>query len=72
MSEVDSPGLRVAGRLLLETVNPVPVTLALLTVREAVPVDFSVNVCFAGVFSATLPNVRLLVLQLIVETAGPS
>ena len=49
-----------------------PLALALLTVRAAVPVDFKVSACRTGVLSATLPNARLLVLQLIVATEGTS
>lgn len=70
MSDVDCPGFSVAGRLPLTTVNPLPLALALLTVRADVPVDFNVSVCLAGVFRATLPNARLLELQLMVATAG--
>lgn len=72
MSDFDCPGLSVAGKPLPTTVNPLPLALALFTVSAAVPVDFNVRVCLAGVFKATFPNDRLLALQLMVATAGTS
>jgi hypothetical protein len=40
-------------------VNPVPATLAALTVTAEVPVEVRVSVWLAAVFKFTLPNVRL-------------
>lgn len=69
-SVVDWPGLSDTGRPAPTTENPLPVALAPLMERAAVPVDFKVMDWEAGEFNATLPNVRLLVLQLMVGTAG--
>ena len=52
----DCPGFSVAGRATPATENPVPLTVAELTVTGAVPVELRVSACVAGVFSATLPN----------------
>ena len=41
-------------------VNPVPVIVAEFTVTAEVPVDVSVNDCFAVVFTVTLPKLRLV------------
>jgi hypothetical protein len=60
----DWPGLKVAGNAAPETVKPLPVTVTELTVTGAVPVDVSVTVCVAGVFTATDPNETLVALML--------
>ncbi len=52
--------------------KPVPVTEAELTVTGAVPVEESLRVCVAGVFSATLPNATLVVLMLNSGAYAPS
>lgn len=52
-------GFNVSGKLAPETVNPVPATLAALTVTAEVPVEVRVSVWLAGVFTFTLPNDRL-------------
>jgi hypothetical protein len=39
--------------------KPVPATVAALTVTNELPVDVSVSVCVAGVFTFTLPNEML-------------
>lgn len=52
-------GFKVSGKLAPETVNPVPATLAALTVTAAVPVEVRVSVWLAAVFTFTLPNDRL-------------
>jgi hypothetical protein len=50
---------RVSGKLRPEMLKPVPATVAALTVTDELPVDVRVSVCVAGVFTFTLPNVRL-------------
>lgn len=52
-------GFNVSGKLAPETVNPVPATLAALTVTAEVPVEVRVSVWLAAVFTFTLPNDRL-------------
>jgi hypothetical protein len=47
-----------------ESVKPVPVTVAELTVTDVVPEEVSVTSCVEGVFSATLPNGTLVALML--------
>lgn len=42
-----------------ETVNPVPATLAALTVTAEAPVELRVSVWLAAVFTLTLPNDRV-------------
>jgi len=53
-------------------VNPVPVTVAPLIVTDAVPVEFNVTDCVAGVLSVTLPKLKLVELMLNVGTPAPS
>ena len=62
----------MSGKLAPETVNPVPVTVAALTVTAAVPVEVKVTDCVAGVFTFTLPKVRLELLTLNVIVDAPS
>lgn len=52
-------GFKVSGNVAPETVNPVPATLAALTVTAEVPVEDRVNVWVVAVFTLTLPNDRL-------------
>lgn len=49
-------GFKVSGKVAPETVNPVPATLAALTVTADVPVEVKVSVCVVAVFTFTLPN----------------
>jgi hypothetical protein len=56
------PGFNVTGKAAPDTVNPVPVTVAALTVTAEVPVEVKVTDFVTGVFTATLPNDRLLAL----------
>jgi hypothetical protein len=56
------PGFSVTGKLPPTIVKPAPVIAAELTVTGAVPVDVSVNVCVADVFTVTLPKPRLAAL----------
>ena len=58
----DWPGLSVTGKLDPDTENPVPVTVAELTVTGAVPLDVKVTVCAASVFMATEPKEMLVAL----------
>jgi len=65
------PGFIVAGKEDPDSVNPEPVSAALLTVTGAVPLEVNVTNCgVAAVFSCTLPNVRLFVLTVSVGTAA--
>ena len=59
-------GLRVSGKLAPETVKPVPVTVAALTVTDAVPVEDRVRDWVAGELRATLPKAMVVVLTLSV------
>ncbi len=52
--------------------KPVPLIAALLTITGAVPVEVRITVFVAEAFTATLPNVRLVVLTLSVGTDAPS
>ena len=65
-------GFRVRGKVAPETVKPVPVRVAALTVTAAVPVEDRVNVCVVAVFTLTLPKDRLDELTLSVGTPAPS
>jgi hypothetical protein len=56
-------GLRVTGNVAPDMVKPDPVRDAALMVTGAVPVDVRVTDCVAGVFTATLPNEREVVLM---------
>jgi hypothetical protein len=60
----------VTGKADPETVNPVPVTEAELTVTGPVPVDVNVIACVEGLFSTTLPNDTLDALMLNVAVAA--
>lgn len=66
------PGVRVTGREVPVRLKPVPVSLAALIVTDAVPDEVSTSDCVAGVFSATLPNARLLLLTFSAAEATPS
>jgi hypothetical protein len=61
-------GFKVSGKVTPETVKPLPVTLAALTVTAVVPVEESVRVCDEALFTLTLPNDRLDELTLSVIT----
>jgi hypothetical protein len=52
-------GFSVSGKLTPETVNPVPATLAALTVTADVPVEDRVSVWLAAEFTLAFPNDRL-------------
>jgi hypothetical protein len=65
-------GLSVSGKLAPETVNPLPLTAAALTVTAAVPVELSVIDCVVALFTASLPNARLVALTPSVGVEAPS
>jgi hypothetical protein len=60
----------LTGNVLPDTVKPLPVTVAALTVTAAVPVEFSVTVCVEAVFTSTSPNATLVAVMLNVGTAA--
>ncbi len=63
---------RVRGTVAPETVKPLPLTAAALTVTAAVPVEDRVRVCVVAVFTFTLPKDKLDELTLSVGTEAPS
>ena len=65
-------GLRVRGKVAPETVKPVPVTVAALTVTDAVPEEVKVSDCVAGEFRETSPKPMVVALTLSVGTEAPS
>jgi len=64
-------GLSVTGNCSPEIENPVPVTLAPLTVTAAVPVELNVMLCAIALFTGTVPNAMLDWLRLRVGTLVP-
>ena len=60
------------GKVIPETVKPVPATVPALTVTAAVPVEDRVSVCVVAVLTLTLPNAMLPVLTLSVGTPDPN
>jgi hypothetical protein len=65
-------GFKVIGKVIPETVKPVPATVPALTVTAAVPVDDRVRVCVVGVFTFTVPKPMLPALKVSVGTDDPS
>ncbi len=65
-------GFRVSGKLAPDTVKPVPVTVAALTVTAVVPVEVRVTVCVAGEFRVTLPKAMVVALTLRVGVNAPN
>jgi hypothetical protein len=65
-------GFRVRGKVAPETVNPLPLTAAALTVTAAVPVEDRVRVCVVAAFTFTLPKDKLDELTLSMGTEAPS
>jgi hypothetical protein len=63
VKEVEEPGFKVMGKVDVETVKPAPVTVAELMVTAAAPVEVTVKVCVAAVFTATLPKAKLVPLR---------
>jgi hypothetical protein len=66
------PGFSVAGKLAPRIENPAPLSVTELTVSAAVPVDLSVTVCVAAVFSVMLPNPIVLALKVKVGASAVS
>jgi len=65
-------GFNVIGKLTPETVKPLPLTVAVLTVTAAPPVDVRISVCVAGEFKFTLPKAIVLAFTLSVAAVSPS
>jgi hypothetical protein len=61
-SVIDCVGFKVAGRLPPTIAKPAPAIVAELTVTGEVPVDVNVSDCFVGVFTVTLPKLKLAAL----------
>jgi hypothetical protein len=61
-------GFNVSGKVAPDIVKPVPVSVAALTMTDAVPEE--VRVCVMGVLSVTLPNATLVALRLKVGTVA--
>jgi hypothetical protein len=57
------PGARLTGKVAPAIVNPVPVSVAALTVTGAVPVEVRVRDCVAVAFNTTFPNDTLAALM---------
>ena len=68
----DWPGLRVTGREGPEPENVVPLTLAALTVTDAVPLEVIDTDCVAVLPASTFPNVTLVAftLNVLIVIAG--
>ena len=62
-SVADWPGFKVTGNVAPDTVKPFPLGVAELIVTGAVPVEVNVRGSLVGVFTVTLPNVRLAALS---------
>jgi hypothetical protein len=60
----------VAGKVIPETENPVPLTVAELTVTDELPIEESVRVCVSGVFNTASPNEMFVALTLSVGTTA--
>ena len=65
-------GFNVSGKVAPETENPVPLTLAALTVTGAVPVEDRITDWVAGELTKTSPKEMLVALMLNVGTPVPS
>ena len=53
-----------------DNVNPVPASVAALTITGSVPVDVKVTDCVAAVFTAMSSKTKLLVLTLSIDVAA--
>ncbi len=60
----------MTGNVAPDTLNPAPLTVAALMVKAAVPLEVSVIDCEVAVFRLTLPNERLLALNVSAGTAA--
>jgi hypothetical protein len=65
-------GFSVSGKVAPETVKPAPLIASALTLTAAAPVELSVTVCVAAVFTGSLPNVKVVALTVSVGTVAPS
>lgn len=63
MNVVEAPGLKVMGRVGVDTVKPAPEMAAELMVTAAAPVEVKVSVCDTWLFTDTLPKARVPVLR---------
>jgi hypothetical protein len=59
----DCVGLKVTGKLFPMIVKPAPVIAAEFTVTGEVPVEVNVNDCVVGVFTVTLPKLKVAALR---------
>jgi len=66
------PAVRVSGKVAPEAEKPVPLTVAALTITEAVPVELSESDCVEAVLRGTLPKARVLALTVNVDVDAPS
>ena len=66
------PEVSVRGNVAPEIVNPLPMTVAKLTVTPTVPVDVSVTDWVAGVLRVTFPKAMLVALMLSPGAATPN
>jgi hypothetical protein len=64
------PGFKVTGKLIPESPNPVPDTVAPLIVSATVPEEVNVTVFVMAVFSASVPNATLVLLKLSADVAA--
>jgi hypothetical protein len=64
------PGLRLIGKLIPESPNPVPVTEALLIVNATVPEEVSVTVFVVVVFRTSVPKATLVLLSVSAEVVA--
>jgi hypothetical protein len=72
LNTVVCPGLRVSGKVVPETVKPVPVIVGALMVTERLPAEPKVRDCVVGVFSTTLPKATVVALVVRVRVAAKS
>lgn len=54
------PGFNVNGKVIPEILKPVPVSVGAYTVTGRLPVDVKITDCFTAVFTATLPNDKVV------------
>jgi hypothetical protein len=67
-----SPAFSVRGKVAPEAMNPVPVSVALFTVTDDMPVEDKVSVCVASVLTSTLPKLTLDALTVRMDAAACS
>jgi hypothetical protein len=64
------PGFKVTGKLIPESPNPVPDTVAPLIVSATLPEEVNVTVFVMAVLSASVPNATLVLLKLSADVAA--